>query len=196
MAVPLVGLTGGIGAGKSTALAELESLGAAVLSADAVVHDLYGDRAVVTAVRERFGREVFEGEAVDRGALAARVFVHEEDRRWLEQLLWPLVAAATEAFYADTARRMPPPRAAVVEAPLLFEASSQGRYDATIAVVADDRLRAARTGARDQVGLAQREARQLSQPEKARRATYVVVNDGTVEQLREQLATVLDRLAG
>jgi len=55
MAVPFVGLTGGLGAGKSTALAQLESLGAAVLSVDEVVHELYGDPAVAQAVRERFG---------------------------------------------------------------------------------------------------------------------------------------------
>ena len=67
MAVPLVGLTGGLGAGKSTALAELELLGAAVLSADAVVHELYGTKEVADAVRERFGDSVF---AADAGTIA------------------------------------------------------------------------------------------------------------------------------
>jgi dephospho-CoA kinase len=195
MAVPFVGLTGGLGAGKSTALAELESLGAAVLSADAVVHELYRDAAVAARVGERFGNDVFDADGVlDRQAVARRVFDREEDRRWLEELLWPLVAGRTEAFYQEAAAREPPPRAVVIEAPLLFEAGGESRYTATIAVVADDALRAARLSGRDQVALERREARQLTQAEKAGRATHAVVNDGTVAQLREQLAAVLEQL--
>jgi len=195
MAVPLVGLTGGLGAGKSTALAQLESLGAAVLSADEVVHELYGDPAVAQAVRERFGDEVFDGAEVDRRALAVRAFADQHDRRRLEALLWPLVGARVQEFHAQASRRVPPPRAVVIEAPLLFESGSQSRYAATIAVVAADEIRAQRLRGRDQAQLREREARQLSQAAKARRATHVVVNDGTVEELREQLSAVLEQLA-
>jgi dephospho-CoA kinase len=196
MAVPFVGLTGGLGAGKSTALAEFAALGAAVLSSDAVVHELYDTAGVADAVRERFGSEVFAGERVDRGALARRVFASEDDRLWLEQLLWPMVARRAQEFHEQASRREPPPPAAVVEAPLLFESGAASRYQATIAVVADDALRAARIASRDQAALASREARQLPQAEKARRATYVVVNDGSLEQLRASLADVLEQLAG
>jgi dephospho-CoA kinase len=195
MAVPFVGLTGGLGAGKSTALAELAALGAAVLSADAVVHELYETPTVREAVRGRFGDEVFAGERVDRAALATRVFEADDDRVWLEQLLWPLVRQRGQEFYAETSRRAPPPRAAVVEAPLLFEADAEGLYAATLAVLADDALRASRIAARGQGQLALREARQLPQQEKARRATYVVVNDGSVAELRERLSEVLDKLS-
>jgi dephospho-CoA kinase len=195
MAVPLVGLTGGLGAGKSTALAQLAELGAAVLSADEVVHELYGTERVADAVRERFGADVFNGGAVDRRALAARAFATEEDRDWLEQLLWPLVADWTRRFYEQVASDEPPPVAAVVEAPLLFEAGVEARFDATIAIVADDELRAARIARRDHAELERRQARQLPQDEKARRATYVVINDGTVEELRERLAEVLAELS-
>jgi dephospho-CoA kinase len=196
MAVPFVGLTGGLGAGKSTALAELADLGAVVLSSDVVVHELYDTVAVADAVRERFGSEVFAGDRVDRSAIARRVFASEEDRLWLEQLLWPMVAERAQEFHEQACRGEPPPRAAVVEVPLLFEAGAAPRFQATIAVVADDALRATRIAARDQVALASREARQLPQAEKARRATYVVVNDGTVEELRASLADVLDQFAG
>jgi len=195
MGVPFVGLTGGLGAGKSTALALLETLGAAVLSADAVVHELYREDTVAAAVAARFGDEVFAGEEVDRRALAARVFAHDDDRRWLEQLLWPLVAQRAQEFHARASTRLPPPRAVVFEAPLLFESGSPARYTATIALVAADGLRAQRLAGRDQVSLGEREALQLSQAEKARRATYVVVNDGSVEQLREQLSGVLAKLS-
>ncbi len=72
--VPFVGLTGGIGAGKSTALAALERLGAAVISSDAVVHELYGGDELRDAVVERWGAEVAPGGVVDRAALARRAF--------------------------------------------------------------------------------------------------------------------------
>jgi dephospho-CoA kinase len=194
MPVPLVGLTGGLGAGKSTALAELASLGAAVLSADAVVHELYETEVVRDAVRERFGGAVLDGQRVDRGAIATRVFENEDDRVWLEQLLWPLVKRRGEEFYAEARRRGPPPRAAVIEAPLLFEAGAESLYAATIAIVANDALRASRVAARDQAQLARREERQLPQQEKARRATYVIVNDGSVAELRDRLSEVLEKL--
>ncbi len=167
-----------------------------MLSSDAVVHELYETAAVADAVRERFGSEVFAGDRVDRGAIARRVFASEDDRRWLEQLLWPLVARRAQEFHQQASRREPPPRAAVVEAPLLFEAGAASQYQATIAVVADSAVRAARIAARDQAALASREARQLPQAEKARRATYVVVNDGSLEELRASLADVLEQLAG
>src|SRR5437588_296117 len=92
-AVPFVGLTGGLGAGKSTALAALARLGAAVISSDAVVHELYREREMRDAVVERFGSEVAPEGQVDRAALARRAFATGEDRAWLEQLLWPRVGA-------------------------------------------------------------------------------------------------------
>jgi len=194
VSVPLVGLTGGLGAGKSTALAEFASLGAAVLSADAVVHELYGEKAVADAVRARFGDEVFDGAEVDRRALGERVFANEDDRHWLEALLWPLVIRRTADFYEQATAGVPPPPAVIVEAPMLFEAGGESRFAATVAVVADDSLRAQRIAGRDQAALARRDALQLPQQEKARRATHVVVNDGTVAELRERLAEVLAAL--
>ena len=86
-----VGLTGGIGAGKSEALAALERLGAAVLSTDAVVHELYASAEVRDAVVERWGPEVAPEGVTDRRAVAQRAFATPEDREWLEGLLWPRV---------------------------------------------------------------------------------------------------------
>jgi dephospho-CoA kinase len=194
MAVPLVGLTGGLGAGKSTALAQLAELGAEVLSSDEVVHELYGTEQIAEAVRARFGDGVFDGGRVDRRALGARAFADDADRLWLEELLWPLVAERSAEFHEGARKATPPPPAAVVEVPLLFEAGAESRFAATIAVVANDALRARRIASRDQAALASREARQLPQREKARLATYVVVNDGTVAELRTRLADVLEQL--
>lgn len=193
-AVPLVGLTGGMGAGKSTALAALERLGAAVLSTDAIVHELLGDRQVREQIVARFGSEVAPGGSLDRGALAARAFAAAEDRTWLEGLLWPLVGARAEAWVCEVRSRRPAPRAAVIEVPLLFEAGELAGYDATIAVVADEGLRRERASARGHALAEERAARQLPQEEKARRATYVVHNNGTLDELEQELSTVLDKL--
>ena len=78
--------------------------------------------------------------------------------------------------------------------PLLFEAGLEELYDATIAVLADEALRRERAAARGHELVDERDARQLTQEEKARRATFVVRNDGTVEDLRAQLSEVLDKL--
>jgi dephospho-CoA kinase len=194
--VPFIGLTGGIGAGKSTALAAFERLGAAVLSTDAVVHELYASPEVRDAVVERFGGEVAPEGVVDRAALARAVFATEEDRSWLEQLLWPRVGRRIADWREEMAHAEPPPPAAVIEVPLLFESGMDHGFDATIAVVAEESIRAERAGARGHQALAERSARQLSQEEKAHRATYAVVNDGSVEELEHKLSSILGILNG
>lgn len=191
---PFLALTGGLGAGKSTALAALERLGAAVTSSDAVVHELYGTPAVRDAVVERFGAGVAPGGVVDRSALAARVFADDADRAWLEQLLWPLVRERILAWRETAGCATPVPRALVVEVPLLFEAGSDQLYDATITVIADEAVREARARTRGHQAVAEREARQLSQQEKAARSTFVVANDGTIEQLEAKLSAILAML--
>jgi dephospho-CoA kinase len=192
--VPFIGLTGGIGAGKTTALDALERLGAAVLSTDAVVHELYLDDEVRDAVVERFGRCAAPDGAVDRSEVARLAFATPEDRAWLEGLLWPRVGARMAAWREATSTATPAPRAAVVEVPLLFESGMGDAFDATIAVVADEPLRAERAAARGHAALLERGARQLSQEEKAQRATYVVVNDGSEHDLERKLSAVLEKL--
>ncbi len=194
--VPLVGLTGGMGAGKSTALAALERLGAAVLSSDAVVHELYAGARLRDAVVERFGEQVAPGGVVDRSAVAARVFADAEDRAWLEGVLWPLVGERVAAWLAEIRARSPAPRAAVVEVPLLFEAGMEGLYDATIAVITDEHVRSERAAKRGHTLEEARVGRQLSQDEKARRATFVVGNDGSEADLQAQLSDVVEKLRG
>jgi dephospho-CoA kinase len=191
---PFVGLTGGIGAGKTTALEALERLGAAVLSTDEVVHGLYEEPGVREQVVRRFGPTVAPRGRVDRAALAGRAFATPEDRAWLEQLLWPRVGEAVVEWRERASRREPPPRAAVVEVPLLFESGMDRLFDATIVIVADEGIRAARAATRDHDSLDERLARQLPQLEKAARATHVVANEGSVAKLEQELAQVLLKL--
>jgi dephospho-CoA kinase len=108
--------------------------------------------------------------------------------------LWPRVGAQMVEWRERLEQLSPRPRVAVVEVPLLFESGMEEAFDATIAVIADEPIRAQRASARDHSALDERSARQLTQQEKSQRATYVVVNDGTVEQLERELSSVLDKL--
>ena len=146
------------------------------------------------AVIARWGDEVAPDGDVDRHAVARRAFTAPAERAWLEQLLWPRVRHRVAEWRAAEARREPPPRALVVEVPLLFEAGQASAYDATIAVVADDGVRAERAAARGHEAVDERTARQFTQEEKAERATYVVHNSGTLEDLEQELSSVLAKL--
>src|SRR5829696_1706235 len=192
--VPFVGLTGGLGAGKSEALRALSELGAATLSTDAVVHELLAGDELREIVTARLGDEVAPDGRLDRSLIAERVFGDEEARAWLEGELWPRVGRRMMEWKQEVDAQDPPPRAAVVEVPLLFESGMEAAFAATIAVVADEDVRAERAGARGHAALSQRSARQLSQEEKAERADFEVRNDGSLEELKETLSRVLARL--
>ncbi len=189
-----VGLTGGLGSGKSEALAAFERLGAPTLSSDAVVHELLGTPELRDLLHERWGASVVAADQIDRAAVASIVFERPEELSWLERTLFPRVRERTAAWRMGLERRDPPPAVAVVEVPLLFEAGGEGAFDATIAVVADEPVRAERAAARDHEGVAGRAGRQLTQDEKAARADYVIRNDGSLADLEGTVATMLDEL--
>ena len=192
--VPFVGLTGGIAAGKSEALKALERLGAATLSSDAVVHELLTTGDVRDQLVEKFGDDVAPNGDVDRAKVAEQVFGDDEQRKWLEGLLWPRVGQKMWEWRTDLDARDDPPRAAVVEVPLLFESGMEDGFDATIAVIADESVREDRAGQRGHTGVASRTARQLSQEEKSQRADFTVRNDGTLEELQRKLSEVLGKI--
>jgi dephospho-CoA kinase len=192
--VPFVGLTGGLGAGKSEALRVLGELGAATLSTDAVVHELLASDELHDLVVARLGAEVARNGTLDRSLIAERVFGDDAARGWLEGELWPRVGQRVADWKREVETLAPPPPAAVVEVPLLFESGMESAFDATIAVIADEDVRAERADARGHASVEERAGRQLSQGEKAEQADYTVRNDGTLEELRENLSRVLARL--
>jgi dephospho-CoA kinase len=194
--VPFIGLTGGLGAGKSEALRVLGELGAATLSTDAVVHELLQDEELRALVVNRLGPEVARDGALDRSLIAERVFGDEDARAWLEGELWPRVGARVAQWRLELDGADPPPRAAVVEVPLLFEAGMAPVFDQTIAVVADEAVRTERAGARGHASVAERTGRQLSQDEKSQRADFTVRNDGTIAELKRTLSSVLGKIEG
>lgn len=191
-----VGLTGGIGSGKSEALAAFERLGAPTLSTDAVVHDLLGAPEVRELLHERWGDRVLQNDEVDRAAVASIVFDRPEELSWLEGTIFPRVGERMAAWRAELERDADPGAVAVVEVPLLFEAGIEGAFDRTIAVVADEALREERAAARGHEGLEGRRGRQLSQQEKSQRADHVIRNDGTISDLEAAVREVLAELRG
>jgi dephospho-CoA kinase len=186
----LLGLTGGIGAGKSTALAAFDRLGVPTLSSDAVVHGLYREPDVRAAVVERFGPDVLgpDGE-VARAAVAARVFSDDIARRWLEQLLHPRVSAALERWRGEQ-EAAHPGALLVHEVPLLYEAGIADRYDTVVLITAPADVRSARRPEHFE----QRAATQLPEAEKAAQADHVYVNDGTPAELERWVADLVARL--
>lgn len=191
---PFVGLTGGIAAGKSEALAALRRLGAETLSTDAVAHELLSEPEMRAELVERLGPGVVSGGEVDRDAVAAAIFERPDDREWLEERLWPLVGLRVARWRDDLDRRDPRPALAVVEVPLLFEAGMEDVFDATVAVIAKESVRAERAGTRGHAGLESRTARQLDQSQKAERADYVVENEGDLADLARTLSRLVARM--
>lgn len=187
-----VGLTGAVAAGKSEALAAFARLGAATLSSDAVTHELLGSSEVRERLVERWGEAVLADGRVERARVGEIVFARPEELAWLESLLHPLVGARIVEW-----RQSLPPETSltVVEVPLLFETGMEGVFDATVCVVADDSVRAARAGDRGTELLEGRSGRQLSQDEKAARATHVISNNGSLAELEEQVVRLMPALA-
>jgi dephospho-CoA kinase len=171
-----VAITGGIGAGKSEALAAFGRQGAATLSADDVVHDLIAqDDGVRAALRDELG-------TTERAQIADSVFGDAERLAWLEQLLHPLVRARTDAWLAQVDAPV-----AVVEIPLLYETGGEDRFDKVVVVTAPARVRRERSRAAG----GSRVARLIPPPEMAARADYVFENDGSLAELEEFVAAVL-----
>jgi dephospho-CoA kinase len=185
-----VAVTGSIGAGKSEALAAFARHGAATISSDEVVHELYGDEDVRAALHERYGDGIFDGDEVIRAALGAIVFADRSELAWLERLLHPKVMARTEAWRQELAALPDPPALAVNEVPLLYETGSEDRFDVVVAITAPGDVRAGRAGER----LDDRELRLLSDDVKAGRADFAYVNDGSLGELDEFVGEVVRAL--
>ena len=195
MSPPLaVAITGGIGAGKSEALAAFARHGAATVSSDQIVHRLLReDEDVRRALLERFGERILdEAGQVDRSAIADVVFPDRKALDWLEALLHPLVVREYLDWREQLGRLPNPPPVCVTEVPLLYEVGGEGRFDKVVVVTAPAELRAQRS----QVEAELREPRLLPEDEKVKRADYVYINDGSLEQLDAFVAGVMAELTG
>jgi len=188
-----VAVTGGIGAGKSEALAAFARHGAAVVSSDQIVHELLrSDEEVQDAVRERWGDEVLAPDgAVDRDRVANIVFTDRRELEWLEALLHPRVVATYLRWREKLAELPEPPAVSVTEVPLLYEVGGEERFDAVVVVTASPEVRISR-----QIRpMLDREERLLPDEEKVARADFAYVNDGTVAELDAFVADVIGKLS-
>ncbi|MFA5056718.1 MAG: dephospho-CoA kinase [Opitutaceae bacterium] len=190
----ILGLTGGIGCGKTTTAEMLAAHGLVPLDSDAIIRGiLQNDREVIAAIQTHFGPGVFAGPGgVSRHELAKRVFSDEAALRWLEDLLHPrLYAYWRELFSARPADSW------VVEVPLLFEKSLQNWFDFTVCVASHPTVQLARL---EQRGLPpplarERISKQLPLAQKIELADFVLLNDGSSDFLRDQVATLVGSLS-
>jgi dephospho-CoA kinase len=187
-----VAITGGIAAGKTEALAAFARRGAAVSSADELVHRVYReDETLKSQLHERWGEGVFDADGeVDRAAVAVIVFADRSELNWLESLLHPRVRQMHTQWLDEVAAHPDAPELVVVEVPLLYETGGEERYDKVVALTASPSVREARRGV-----FADREARLIPDEEKVQRADFAYVNDGSLEELDAFVDGVVRELA-
>lgn len=189
----ILGLTGGMGCGKSAAARKIETHGFARMDSDEIIrNEILADPGVIAAIQERFGPEAITPSGrVDRSRLARRVFAAASDLSWLENLLHPrLFARWRAAFDSNRAQSW------VVEAPLLFEKSLQNWFDFTICVASHPDIQLARLEQRGiPLTLAkQRISKQLPLPQKIELADFVLWNDGAIGFLHQQVKLLVNHL--
>ena len=193
MARPIaVAITGGIGAGKSEALASFRRHGAATVSSDEIVHRLLRDDPVVgKTLVERFGDGILdEAGQIDRSAIAEIVFADREALDWLESLLHPLVVQEYLEWREQLAALPNPPPLTATEVPLLYEVGGQDRFDAVVVVTAAPKVRAGRT----EVDADEREPRLLPDTVKVAQADFAYVNEGSLDELDAFVGEVMEEL--
>ena len=187
-----VGLSGGIGCGKSTILGFFREAGWRTVDSDTVVRELLATDAEVQAqLRSRWGEAVFADGAVDRGAVAKRVFGHEGDLKWLEELLHPLVRDSWLASIDQA-----PDVNWLVEIPLLFEKRLETRFDLTVCVASPPDVVADRMVVRayTEAQIEQRRKQQMPLEEKIERADYLISNAGSLEFLKQQTTRLIEQI--
>jgi dephospho-CoA kinase len=187
-----VAITGGIGAGKSEALAAFARHGAATVSSDEIVHRLLReDPEIRQALLQRFGERILdEAGQVDRAAIAETVFDDREALAWLEGLLHPRVTREYLEWRERLAHLPNPPAVCATEVPLLYEVGGQDSFDAVVVVTAPRDVRTART----KVPTEQREPRLLPDTVKVTQADFAYVNEGSLEELDDFVAGVMRAL--
>jgi dephospho-CoA kinase len=187
-----LGLTGGIGCGKSTVVGFFREAGWETIESDAVVADLLAHHPEVrAALRARWGGSVFGPEgAVDRKAIARRVFGHAPSLQWLESLLHPLVRT-----HWESAVRAAPGKSWLVEIPLLFEKRLETRFDLTVCVASPPDVVTKRMVARGytEAEISQRRERQMPLEKKVERADHLISNAGSLEFLKRQTTRLIQQ---
>ena len=193
---PVVGLTGGIGAGKSAVAAIFAELGCVVSDSDQDSRVILAEPEVLETIRGWWGPGVITSDGKpDRSAIAEQIFRNSEDRARLERLIHPRVHKAREHAFSTAP---PSTRALVIDAPLLFEAGIDGSCDAVVFVDTPAEVRLERVRLNrgwDESEWSRRESAQMPLAEKRSRATAVIDNSVGIDSLRSKVEAVLNALA-
>lgn len=190
----VIGLTGGIGTGKSAASSYLRSLGAAVWDADQAAREVVEKgREGHEAILREFGREYFDGEGnLLRAKLGEKVFGNPEERKKLESLLHPAILGDMRKWL--DARRAEGVPVAVIDAPLLFESGADRYVNETwlLSCGAEEQIRRVMRRGLDRADAEKRVAAQLSERERRRRADRVIITGGPLEETQKQLKVLFE----
>ncbi len=187
-----IGLTGGIGSGKSTVAAVLEAMGYPVFYSDQVAREIMrSDTQVRESITQKFGQEAYRGDEPNKEWIAQRIFTHPEEKEWINQCIHPIVRKAFEDFtsqYNESRKsniglflKSEGESLIFNEAAILFETGGNIQFDKTILVVAPQELRIERVMKRDacrREDVLKRINNQWSDDQKIPLADYVIVNDG------------------
>ncbi len=189
----VIGLTGGIGCGKSTAAACFAELGFVVVDADQLARQVLESHVCVSHLRDRWGAACLDSQGIpDRKWIGEKVFADPAERAFLESVTHPEVARLRREATAD------PQHDYVVEIPLLFEKDLAAGFNAVVVIACSDDVRRVRLRTRglSDAEISARIASQLSLVEKVKRADVVIWNDGDAAFLREQVRGWVERLRG
>jgi dephospho-CoA kinase len=193
----VLGLTGGIGSGKSTVSQYLAKLGAVIIDADKVGHEVYRPNTETwLELVKTFGNRILaEDNTIDRKKLGAIVFCNPEELERLNTIIHPQITNIIKKRIDDYRRKGI--SVIVLDAPVLFEANAKSLVDEVWVVIADEATVISRAKAR--TGLAEEQVRsrirsQMSNEERIKRAQVVIHNDGTVEELREKVKELWERV--
>ena len=191
----VLGLTGGMGCGKSTAARIFQEFGYTRVDSDDIVRRVILPNPEVEAMlRRRFGEGIVQADGkIDRAAVARIVFNNDRELHWLEEQLHPRLFSCWRELLAERRREL-----WVFEVPLLFEKGLENCFDFTICVATTSARQIARLSERgmSQALAEQRISKQLPLVQKIDSAYFVLLNDGSPDFLREQIATLVDLLAG
>jgi len=187
-----IAVTGGLASGKTTVCRFLEELGAYVLSADAIVHELLSPQSPIGKnIVNLLGEEIVEGAKFNRKVIAEKVFKNKDTLLALEAILHPAVLEEIEKQF-NRVQRQKKHTLFVAEIPLLYEIDKSHLFDTVIAVVSDSIL--AKKRFKNEEEFEKRMNRQLSQEEKSAKADHTLHNDGNLQKLKKQVQELYQQI--
>ncbi|MBA2367771.1 MAG: dephospho-CoA kinase [Candidatus Protochlamydia sp.] len=193
-----VAVTGGLSCGKSSVCRILKELGAYAVSADEIVHHLLSsDDNIISQVIRLLGKDILVDQKIDRSRVARLVFQDLEQMKELEQILHPAVYSEIKKQYQKQQEAEQPFPLFAAEVPLLFESNGENLFDASIAVLAQADICFKRFNKNEQFSRQEfdmRMSNQLTPLEKAIRADYAIMNNGTISTLKEPVRELFQEL--